>query len=41
VRINVFKIVTVNIIIIIGNYFLLNALEVFEEEGINLKWCKD
>lgn len=40
-RINVFKIVAANIIIMIGNYFLLDALEVFKEEEINLKWCKD
>jgi len=37
VRINVFKIVAVNIIIIIGNYFLLNALKVFKKERINLR----
>jgi len=34
---NVFKIVAAYIIITIGNYFLLDTLEVLEEEGIDLR----
>jgi len=34
---NAFKMVAVNIIMMIGNYFLLDALEVLKEEGINLR----
>jgi len=34
---NAFKMAAANIIIIIGNYFLLNTLKVLKEEGINLK----
>jgi len=34
---NVFKIAAVNIIIMIGNYFLLNTLKVLKKEGINFR----